>query len=211
MFLAVSGNIGAGKSTLVKRLAQHYGGRAELEAVDNNPYLNDFYEDMPRWAFPLQVYFLNQRFQQGLAVAQSGVAKSNTTVILDRTIDEDAEVFAYNLYELGHMSTRDYNNYRGLYDSMQSLLPSPDLIIYLQGSVPQLQQRIAQRYHEEHPMRQNEDQIPAAYLHQLNQRYEAWVDSLPPDKLVTISIDSVDMARAEAFAQLVATIDERLS
>ena len=206
MFLAVSGNIGAGKSTLVKKLAQHYGGRAELEAVDDNPYLNDFYEDMHRWAFPLQVYFLNQRFRQGLAVAQS-----DTAVILDRTIDEDAEVFARNLHELGHMTARDYDNYRGLYDSMRSLLPRPDLIIYLQGSVAQLQRRIAQRFREEHPMRRHEDRIPAVYLHQLNRRYEAWVDSLSPDKLITINIDAVDMAQADAFDRLIHTIDDRRS
>ena len=202
MYLAVSGNIGAGKSTLVTRLAQHYGYRAELEAVRDNPYLNDFYEDMKRWAFPLQVYFLNQRFRQGLAATQNDAG-----VVLDRTIYEDAEVFARNLHQLGYLSERDYQNYRGLYDSMRSLLPTPDLIIYLRGSVAVLQQRIAQRNQLKDPDRRNEDKIPTAYLAQLNQRYEKWIRNFSEAKVVTINIDLVDLAEPEAYYHLISTID----
>ena len=205
MFIAVSGNIGAGKSTLVNRLAQHYGGRAELEAVADNPYLNDFYNDMARWAFPLQIYFLNNRFRQGLSVA-----RSDGDVFLDRTIYEDAEVFARNLYELGYLSTRDYQNYRGIYESMRDLLPAPDLVIYLRGSVAILQERIAQRHRSVAPARQNEDKIPAAYLQQLNERYAGWVNDFSAAPVVTIDIDLVDLARPEAFNELVRRIDDLL-
>ena len=202
MFIGVSGNIGAGKSTLVKKLAQRYGCRAELEAIADNPYLNDFYEDMARWAFPLQVYFLSNRFRQGLAIAQS-----DQSVILDRTIYEDAEVFARNLHQLGHMSLRDYQTYRGLFESIRYLLPVPDLVIYLKGSVPTLQQRIGHRKSEASPARKNEDKIPTEYLHQLNERYEAWANDFSLAKVLTIDIDVVDLAQVAAFENLVAQIN----
>ena len=203
MFIAVSGNIGAGKSTLVKRLAQHYNCRAVLETVTDNPYLNDFYEDMERWAFPLQIYFLNHRFRQGLSIVQS-----TEGVILDRTIDEDAEIFARNLYQLGYLSRRDHENYRGIYTSMRSLLPTPDLIIYLKGSVAVLQRRIAGRVTQDPISRKNENKIPAEYLQQLNQRYDEWVTNFSPAPVVTIDIDTVDLAHPEAFRSLVARINE---
>ena len=203
MFIAVSGNIGAGKSTLVKKLAQHYRGQAVLETVADNPYLNDFYEDMERWAFPLQIYFLNHRFRQGLSIAQSA-----NGVVLDRTIDEDAEIFARNLYQLGYLSPRDYENYRGLYTSMRSLLPTPHLIVYLQGSVNALQRRIAQRNQLADPARLNENKIPLAYLEQLNQRYDEWITNLSSSPVVTVDIDTIDLAQPEAFGRLITRIDE---
>ena len=204
MYLAVSGNIGAGKSTLVTKLAKHYHGRAVLETVTDNPYLNDFYDDMARWAFPLQIYFLNQRFRQGLqAVHYQG------NIILDRTIYEDADIFALNLRQLGHLSERDYQNYRGLYVSMRDLLPSPDLVIYLRGSVPTLQQRISHRMTQKEASRQNEDKIPSAYLAQLNQRYDAWVDSFTLAPVLTVDIDTVDLSTT-AFDQLIGQINRTL-
>ena len=205
MFIAVSGNIGAGKSTLVTKLADHYGCRALLESVADNPYLNDFYEDMDRWAFPLQIYFLNNRFRQGLSVAQS-----DGCIILDRTIYEDAEIFARNLHELGHLSTRDYQNYRGLYVSMRELLPVPTLVIYLRGSVTVLRQRITQRMAQD-SARKNEDKIPPAYLEHLNQRYDDWIGSFALAPVLTIAIDQIDLADAEAFGELTAQVDKVLS
>ena len=205
MFIAVSGNIGAGKSTLVHKLAQHYGGRAVLEAVADNPYLNDFYEDMTRWAFPLQIYFLNQRFRQGLQVVDSQEA-----ILLDRTIYEDAHIFAHNLHQLGHLSARDYQNYWGIYESMRDLLPPPQLIVYLRGSVPTLQRRIAQRRVQEGQPRRNEDKIPAAYLAQLNRHYDDWIRDTTIAPVVTVNIDNIDLAEPAAFYDLVAQVDRRL-
>ena len=202
--IAVSGNIGAGKTTLVMRLAQHYGFRAELEAVQDNPYLNDFYQNMARWAFPLQVYFLNQRFRQGLTVAQR-----QQGTILDRTLYEDAHIFAENLYQLGHLSERDYRNYRGLYETMATLLPPPHLIIYLQGSVAQLQSRIQNRYQTD-ATRQSEDRIPEDYLSQLNNRYDHWIKSISYP-IITVNIDEIDLSDPAAFNQLVSDIDRHLS
>ena len=206
MFIAVSGNIGAGKSTLVTKLANHYGCQALLETVVDNPYLNDFYEDMTRWAFPLQIFFLNNRFRQGLSVA-----RSSSGTVLDRTIYEDAEIFARNLYELGHLSTRDYQNYRGIYVSMRDLLPPPDLVIYLKGSVETLQNRITQRVVEATPSRKNEDKIPKAYLEQLNQRYEEWMADFSLAPVLAVSIDTVDLNEATAFYDLVTKIDSHLN
>ncbi len=205
MFIAVSGNIGAGKSTLVKKLAQCYGCRAVLETVTDNPYLNDFYEDMARWAFPLQIYFLNHRFRQGLSIAQSSEG-----VILDRTINEDAEIFARNLYQLGYLSPRDYDNYRGIYASMRSLLPTPDLIIYLKGSVEILQGRIVERVAQAPLSRKNEGTIPGEYLEQLNRRYDEWITNFASAPIITVDIDTVDLAQTEAFNGLTERINEVL-
>ena len=206
MFLAVSGNIGAGKSTLVTKLAHHFGCQAVLEAVVDNPYLNDFYEDMTRWAFPLQIYFLNNRFRQGLAVTSS-----EGCVILDRTIYEDAEIFAHNLYQLKYMSERDYQNYRGMYESLRDLLPPPDLVIYLKGSVETLQQRIVQRVSQSGAERKNEGNIPASYLQQLNQRYDEWVSQLSTVSVLTVDIDTVDLANEVSFDALITQVDKALS
>ena len=202
MLLAISGNIGAGKSTLTQRLADHYGHRADLEAVGDNPYLDDFYLDMARWAFPLQIYFLNQRFRQALRMTQSAEG-----VVMDRTIYEDAEIFAANLHQLGHLSERDHQNYRGIYETMLSFVRPPDLLIYLRGSVPTLQARIAQRHRTATAGRANENRIPADYLHHLNERYDAWVQRFSLSPVFTIPIDSVDLAQSTHFAALVGRID----
>ncbi|MGB3780899.1 MAG: deoxynucleoside kinase [Tunicatimonas sp.] len=203
VLIAISGNIGAGKSTLTQRLADHYGYRADLESVRDNPYLDDFYLDMARWAFPLQIYFLNQRFRQARRVAPS-----DEGVVMDRTLYEDAEIFAANLRQLGHLSERDYQNYRGLYDTMLSFVRLPDLLIYLRGSVPTLQARIQQRYRANPPARANENRIPADYLQHLNERYDAWVQSFSLAPVFTIPIDSVDLAQSAQFAALVGRIDQ---
>ena len=202
MFIAISGNIGAGKSTLTQRLADHYGHRADLEAVGDNPYLDDFYLDMARWAFPLQIYFLNQRFRQALRMTQSAEG-----VVMDRTIYEDAEIFAANLHQLGHLSERDHQNYRGIYDTMLSFVHPPDLLIYLRGDVPTLQTRIAQRHRTATAGRANENRIPADYLYHLNERYDAWVQRFSLAPVFTIPIDSVDLAQSTHFAALVGRID----
>jgi deoxyadenosine/deoxycytidine kinase len=202
MLIAVSGNIGAGKSTLTQRLADHYGHRADLEAVGDNPYLNDFYLDMARWAFPLQIYFLNQRFRQALRMTQSADG-----VVMDRTIYEDAEIFAANLHQLGHLSERDHQNYRGIYETMLSFVRPPDLLIYLRGDVSTLQARIAQRHRTATAGRANENRIPADYLHHLNERYDAWVQRFSLAPVFTIPIDSVDLAQSTHFTALVGRID----
>ncbi|MEM9673710.1 MAG: deoxynucleoside kinase [Bacteroidota bacterium] len=205
MFIAVSGNIGAGKTTLVTRLAQHFGGRAELEAVRDNPYLNDFYQDMTRWAFPLQIYFLSHRFEQAI-----GVASRPEPVILDRTIYEDAHIFAYNLFKSGYLSNRDYRNYHHLYETMIDLVPPPDLVIFLKGSVTILQQRIQQRHATQDSQRQHENIIPEEYLRNLNECYDRWIATFSLSPVFTIDIDLVDLAEGQAFEQLLKNIEPYL-
>jgi deoxyadenosine/deoxycytidine kinase len=205
MFIAVSGNIGAGKTTLVTRLAQHFGGRAELESVSDIPYLNDFYQDMARWAFPLQIYFLSHRFEQAI-----NVASLPEPVILDRTIYEDAHIFAYNLYKSSYLSSRDYRNYHHLYETMIDLVPPPDLVIFLKGSITTLQQRIKQRHATQDSQRQNENIIPEDYLRNLNECYERWIATFSLSPVFTIDIDLVDLAEEQAFKQLLQNIEPYL-
>jgi deoxyadenosine/deoxycytidine kinase len=164
MHIAVAGNIGAGKTTLTGLLAKHYKWMPHYEDVDENLYLNDFYNDMQRWAFNLQIYFLNSRFKQIIDIRKSG-----KTVIQDRTIYEDAEIFAPNLHSMGLMSTRDFKNYKSLFDLMVSLIQPPDLLIYLRASVPTLVNQIQKRG------REYENSIRLDYLKQLNDRYENWI------------------------------------
>ena len=205
MIIAVSGNIGAGKTTLVNRLAQHYGAQAEFEAVRDNPYLNDFYEDIARWAFPLQIYFLSHRFEQGVRIA-----KASSSVVLDRTIYEDAHIFAYNLFKSNYLTRRDYQNYLHLYETMVSLVPPPDLIIFLKGSVATLQQRIQQRYRTQDQQRKNENRIPSEYLEDLNTCYERWTQRFSRCPIFTIDIDLVDLGEAGSFQELLAGINPYL-
>jgi deoxyadenosine/deoxycytidine kinase len=177
--IAVAGNIGSGKTTLTRQLSKHYGWEAHFEDIEDNPYLNDFYMDMQRWSFNLQIYFLNSRFSQMLTFRKSG-----KTLIQDRTIYEDAYIFAPNLHSMGLMSTRDFENYFTLFDLMSSLIQPPDLIIYLRASVPTLVRQIQKRG------RKYEENIRLDYLKRLNERYEAWIESYKLSKLLIIDVDT---------------------
>ena len=179
MHVAIAGNIGSGKTTLTKLLAQHYGWAPHFEDVDENPYLNDFYNDMQRWSFNLQIYFLNRRFNQVTEIRSSG-----KKVIQDRTIYEDAFIFAPNLHSMGLMTTRDFENYFSLFSLMDSFISPPDLLIYLRASVPALVNQIQQRG------RDYEESIRLDYLKRLNERYEAWISTYDKGKLLIIDVDN---------------------
>ncbi|AFU69778.1 deoxynucleoside kinase [Psychroflexus torquis ATCC 700755] len=181
MHVAIAGNIGAGKTTLTKLIAKHYNWRAEYEDVIENPFLEDFYEDMKRWSFNLQIYFLNSRFRQILEIRES-----NTDIIQDRTIYEDAFIFAPNLHAMGLMSNRDFKNYSSLFDLMESVTEAPDLLIYLRSSVPNLVKQIQKRG------RDYENSISIDYLNKLNERYEAWIQCYDKSKLLVIDVDDLD-------------------
>ncbi len=181
MHIAIAGNIGSGKTTLTGLLAKHFKWEAHYESVDDNPYLHSFYEDMQRWSFNLQIYFLNSRFRH-LAEIQ----KSSKTVVQDRTIYEDAYIFAPNLHAMGLMSTRDFENYKSLFDLINSFLKPPDLLIYLRSSVPTLVSRIEKRG------REYETSIRLDYLSRLNERYEAWISTYNSGKLLILDIDNIN-------------------
>jgi len=181
MHIAVAGNIGAGKTTLTELLAKYYGWEARFEDIDQNPYLESFYEDMQRWAFNLQIYFLNSRFRQIVEIRKSG-----KDVIQDRTIYEDAYIFAPNLHEMSLMTTRDFDNYRSLFELMSSLIQPPDLLIYLRSSVPNLVKRIQERG------REYENSIRLDYLKKLNERYETWIANYNQGNLLIIDTDNID-------------------
>ncbi|HNQ36588.1 MAG TPA: deoxynucleoside kinase [Prolixibacteraceae bacterium] len=200
MHIAVAGNIGAGKTTLTELLSKHYGWKPNYEDVDDNPYLNDFYNDMQRWSFNLQIYFLNSRFNQILEIRKSG-----TTVIQDRTIYEDAEIFAPNLHAMGLMSTRDFNNYKTLYDLMIGLIRPPDLLIYLKASIPTLVNQIQKRG------REYENSIRLDYLRQLNDRYESWIKGYTMGKLLIVNVDDIDFAsRREDLSFVIDKVDANI-
>lgn len=185
MHIAIAGNIGSGKTTLSALLAKHYGWEAHYEEVDENPYLADFYEDMKRWSFNLQVYFLNSRFSQIVKIRQ----QSGKTVVQDRTIYEDAYIFATNLYDMGLMSERDFNNYLSLFELMTSLIQPPDLLIYLRASVPTLVRQIELRG------RPYEAGIRLDYLKRLNERYEGWMMKYTGSNLLTVNVDETDFIK----------------
>jgi len=200
MHIAVSGNIGAGKTTLSELLAKHYKWTPHYEDVDENPYLNDFYNDMQRWSFNLQIYFLNSRFQQIIDIRKSG-----QTIIQDRTIYEDAEIFAPNLHSMGLMSTRDFKNYKTLFDLMVSLIEPPDLLIYLRASIPTLVNQIQKRG------REYENSIRLDYLKQLNERYESWVHAYTMGKLLIINVDNNDFTQnPEDLSSIIDKIDAQI-
>jgi thymidylate kinase len=178
MHIAIAGNIGSGKTTLTTLLAKQYGWKAHFEDADDNPYLNDFYEEMQRWSFNLQIYFLNSRFSQVLDIRKSG-----KTVIQDRTIFEDAYIFAPNLHAMGLMTTRDFENYFSLFKLMDNFIQPPDLLIYLRASVSTLVGQIAKRG------RDYENSIRIDYLKRLNERYEAWISTYDQGKLLIIDVD----------------------
>ncbi|MFC5623727.1 deoxynucleoside kinase [Algoriphagus winogradskyi] len=181
MHIAVSGNIGSGKTTLTEKLAKHYGWKAEFEAVDNNPYLPDFYEDMKRWAFHLQVYFLNSRFNQ-----IKKIQESDTPTIQDRTIYEDSYIFAANLYKSQLLTERDYENYQSLFSSMISHVKAPDLLIYLKADIPKLVGQIEKRG------RSYETTMRIDYLKNLNTHYEEWIANYTEGKLLIIDVNNLD-------------------
>ncbi|KPQ19022.1 MAG: deoxynucleoside kinase [Algoriphagus marincola HL-49] len=200
MHLAVSGNIGSGKTTLTEKLAKHYGWKAEFEAVDNNPYLPDFYEDMKRWAFHLQVYFLNSRYNQIRKIQDN---KENT--IQDRTIYEDAYIFAANLYKSNLLTERDYWNYRSLFDSMIQHVKAPDLLIYLKADIPKLVGQIEKRG------RTYETAMRIDYLKNLNQHYEDWIENYQEGKLLIIDVNNLDFVeRSEDFSFIVEKIEREM-
>lgn len=201
MHIAVAGNIGAGKTTLTGLLAKHYNWEPHFESADDNPYLDDFYHDMQRWSFNLQVYFLNNRFKQVLDLRTSG-----KTVIQDRTIYEDAEIFAPNLHDMNLMSTRDFNNYKSLFSLMSQLIQPPDLLIYLRGSIPTLVNQIQKRG------RDYENTIRLDYLKQLNERYEAWISKYDQGKLLIVDVNDLDFAsNAEDLSKIIDRIDAQIN
>lgn len=179
MHIAVAGNIGAGKTTLTRLLSKHYNWDTHYEDVEQNPYLNDFYDEMQRWAFNLQVYYLNSRFTQ-----IQEIKESDKDVIQDRTIYEDAYIFAPNLHSMGLMTTRDFENYFSLFNLIDSFVESPDLLIYLKASVPTLVNQIQKRG------RDYEESIRLDYLKRLNERYEAWISTYDKGKLLIIDVDN---------------------
>lgn len=179
MHIAIAGNIGSGKTTLTSLLSKHYKWEPHYEDVDDNPYLNDFYQDMQRWSFNLQIYFLNSRFNQILEIRKSG-----KDVIQDRTIYEDAYIFAPNLHSMGLMTTRDFENYFTLFNLISSLIEPPDLLIYLRASIPTLVNQIQNRG------RKYENSIRLDYLKRLNERYEAWVESYNLGKILIVDADN---------------------
>jgi deoxyadenosine/deoxycytidine kinase len=200
MHLAVSGNIGSGKTTLTEKLAKHYGWKAEFEAVDDNPYLPDFYEDMKRWSFHLQVYFLNSRFNQ-LKTIQA----SSESTIQDRTIYEDAYIFAANLYKSNLLTERDYANYKSLFDSMISHVKAPDLLIYLKADIPKLVGQIEKRG------RSYESAMRIDYLKNLNSHYEEWIAGYKEGKLLVIDVNNLDFVeRPGDFSFIVEKIEREM-
>ena len=201
MHIAVAGNIGSGKTTLTKLLSKHYKWKTHFDDTDENPYLTDFYENMQRWSFNLQVYFLNTRFNKIIEIHQS-----EKTVIQDRTIYEDAYIFAPNLHSMGLMSTRDFENYFTLFNLISSLIKPPELLIYLRASVPTLVSQIQSRG------RKYEDSIRLDYLKRLNERYEAWISSYQLGKLLIIDVDKNNFSeKPEDLSKVISDIDAQIN
>lgn len=200
MHIAIAGNIGAGKTSLTELLAKHYGWEAHFEDVIDNPYLDDFYNHMERWSFNLQIYFLKSRFQQLLKIKND-----KKTIIQDRTIYEDAHIFAPNLKAMGLMNQRDFKNYQELFDLMESLIQGPDLLIYLRSSIPNLVNKIHKRG------REYENSISIDYLSRLNERYEAWTSTYDKGKMVIIDVDNLDFVEnKEDLNSIISEIDNVL-
>jgi deoxyadenosine/deoxycytidine kinase len=198
--IAVAGNIGAGKTTLTELLSKHYKWIPQFEDVDHNPYLNDFYDDMPRWSFNLQVFFLNGRLNQLLEI-YSGTE----TVIQDRTIYEDAHIFAPNLHDMGLMSKRDYNNYFQFFQTLKRMVQPPDLLIYLQASVPTLVGQIQKRG------REYEENIRLDYLKRLNELYNKWIDGYKEGSLLVVDVDKNKFPENEEhLGEIITRIDAQL-
>lgn len=197
MHIAIAGNIGSGKTTLTKLLARHYGYRPVFEPADNNPYINSFYEDMRRWSFNLQIYFLHTRFKQII-----DIRKANTNIVQDRTLYEDAYIFAPNLHAMGLLNTRDFENYIQMFELLSSFIQPPDLLIYLRGDVPSLIRQIQKRG------REYENAIRLDYLTSLNQRYENWISEYNKGKLLIVDIDELNFAdKPEDLGVIINKID----
>lgn len=199
--IAVVGNIGAGKTTLTRLLAQHYNWTPQYESADDNPYIIDFYNDMHRWSFHLQIYFLNARLTQLLEIQESGV-----TVVQDRTIYEDAYIFAPNLQEMGLMAKRDFDNYISIFNTIKKMIKPPGLLIYLKASLPALVDQIQKRG------REYEDSIRLDYLKRLNEHYNNWIDNYTDGKLLVINVDECNFAeKEEDFAEVISRIDVEMN
>lgn len=200
MHIALAGNIGSGKTTLTKLLSKHFRWEPHFENLEDNPYMNSFYDDMQRWSFNLQIYFLHSRFSQIVELQ-----KKKKTVIQDKTIYEDAYIFAPNLHSMGLMSTRDFDNYKSLFDLINTFIKPPDLLIYLRGSVPTLVKQIQKRG------RDYETSIRLDYLSRLNERYEAWISTYEQGKLLIVDIDENNFPeKQEDLAQVIDKINAEL-
>ena len=201
MHIAIAGNIGSGKTTLTRMLAAHFNWTPKFESVDYNPYLADFYNDMERWSFNIQIYFLNKRF---LDVVE--INKHEDVIIQDRSIYEDACIFAPNLHNMGLMSTRDYENYASLFSLMVSLVKAPDLLIYLRSSIPHLVGNIQKRG------REYESSIRLDYLKGLNALYEQWVENYKDGKLLILDVDKLNFEeKPEDFSRICDLIEAQLN
>jgi hypothetical protein len=201
MHVAIAGNIGSGKTTLTRLLSKHYKWKPHYEDVEDNPYLDDFYNEMERWSFNLQIYFLNSRFRQILEIRERG-----KKVIQDRTIYEDAYIFAPNLHAMGLMTNRDYENYKSLFDLMESVTKGPDLLIYLRSSIPNLVKQIHKRG------RDYENSISIDYLSRLNERYEAWITTYSKGKMIILDVDDLDFVEnPEHLGDVISKIDAEIN
>lgn len=201
MHIAIAGNIGSGKTTLTTSLAKHYKWEPHFENADDNPYLNDFYNDMQRWSFNLQVYFLNKRFSE-----IQEIRNNQKNVIQDRTIYEDAYIFAPNLHAMGLMTTRDFESYFSLFKLMESFIQPPDLLIYLRASIPVLVDQISSRG------REYEESIRLDYLKRLNERYEAWVSTYDQGKILVVDVDHVNFTEEnEDLGKVINKIDAEIN
>ena len=201
MHLAIAGNIGSGKTTLTGLLAKHYKWKPMYEAVDDNPYLDSFYEDMRRWSFNIQIYFLNTRFRQILDIRKKG-----KNIVQDRTIYEDAYIFAPNLHAMGLMTPRDFENYVSLFELMNSFIQPPDLLVYLRAEVPTLVRQIQLRG------RDYEDGIRLDYLKSLNERYEEWIKHYTQGKLLIVDVDDLDFRnKPEDLGSIIERIDAQIN
>lgn len=200
MHLAIAGNIGSGKTTLTTLLSKHYKFEPHYEDVEDNPYISDFYEDMQRWSFNLQIYFLNARYNTLLQLQ-----KNKKNIIQDRTIYEDAHIFAPNLHSMGLMSTRDFETYQKIFESISQTVKPPDLLVYLRASIPHLVNNIQKRG------RDYEDSIRLDYLRRLNERYEAWISSYKPKHLI-IEVDNLNFAdNSEHLGSIITKIESEVN
>jgi deoxyadenosine/deoxycytidine kinase len=199
MHIAIAGNIGSGKTTLTRLLAKRLGWEPHYEDVESNPYLNSFYEDMQRWSFNLQIYFLNSRFRQIIQFRES-----NKTIVQDRTIYEDAYIFAPNLHEMGLMPSRDFENYQALFELMNRFIQPPDLLIYLRAEIPTLVDQIQKRG------REYENSIRLDYLKSLNQRYEQWIENYEAGNLLIMDVDDKDFNNPEDLSLVIEKVQAKI-